>query len=61
MSDSAPRCSECGEPMTMLGRLEFSLDLHNPEGATLWICRSLACQRRREDALGDIDPPPDPR
>ena len=58
MSNSAARCPECGAVMDAVGQLEFSLDLHNPEGATLWICESPACRRRRDDALGDIVPPP---
>ena len=58
MTDSAPKCPECSGPMTVVGQLEFALDLNDPDSATLWICESPACRRRRDDALGDIDPPP---
>ena len=58
MSNTAQKCPECGELMTVVGQLEFALDLNDPDSATLWICESPACRRRREDALGDIILPP---
>ena len=58
MSNSAPRCPECGAEMSEVGQLEFALDLNDPDSATLWICKSLDCRRRRDDALGDIILPP---
>ena len=58
MSNTAQNCPECGAQMDEVGKLEFALDLNDPEGATLWICKSPACRRRRDDALGDVILPP---
>ncbi len=57
MNDSIPKCPKCGAPMTDLGQLAFSLDPNDPDG-TVWICRSQACERRRDEEFDAIFPPP---